>query len=176
MKTERIIKSLVSILIFVLCSSPINSMATPYTFEFEGVITEQTGYTYNNWLNVGHEIYGFFTFDSSFLQQWSGIGWHWVGNDIDDGGLWDEGQFVAGAGSSFMSVEQGSIVGFTYQGLDFGFWGDLLSSTASFTFYSTGRGSTNGKADINPIPEPTTILLLSAGLASLIGFKKRFQN
>jgi hypothetical protein len=41
---------------------------------------------------------------------------------------------------------------------------------------SNGAGLDFAKLDLTPIPVPSTMLLLGAGLASLVGFRRKFRK
>jgi len=139
------------------------------TFGYDYVLDLEYDGVDNQWDYTVYEIVESSRVLTAFYKQNQGSSpWRYVSGGTE----------VVGAGNSanYMTDLSNSDVGFlggdhyAIQGIDLSFLGDDINNfTASFTM---GCGNDHLMGD--PVPEPSTIILLGLGILGLVGFRKKF--
>jgi len=145
------------------------------TFGYDYVIDLDYNITTSLWDYDVFSIDGDAMVKTAFYQQNQGSSpWKYVsgGTDVLD----ENGNVVDASGHATYETYNTDILGFdggyhnAIQGIDLSFLGDNINTfTASFTM-QCGNDHLMG----DPVPEPSTIILLGLGILGLVGFRKKF--
>jgi len=139
------------------------------TFGYDYVLDFEYDAVDNQWDYTVYEINGQSRVLTAFYQQNQGSSpWRYASGGTEVTGANGSANYLTGLSNEdvgFLGGEHNVI-----NGIDLSFLGDNINNfTASFTM---GCGNDHLMGD--PVPEPSTIILLGFGILGLVGFRKKF--